>query len=98
MNIYILQGCDASILLESTTGGNATEKEARPNLSLSGFEIIDEAKAKLEQECPNTVSCADILALAARDAVSYQVILIINSLYTIVVIIIIIIWKAYLES
>ncbi|KAF7837170.1 peroxidase 24 [Senna tora] len=66
-----VRGCDASILLDSN-GGNATEKEARPNRSVTGYEIIDEVKAKLEQKCPGIVSCADIVALAARDAVSYQ--------------------------
>lgn len=67
-----MQGCDASILLDSTSG-NTSEKDARPNLSLSGYEVIDDIKAKLEKECPKTVSCADIVALAARDAVSFQV-------------------------
>ncbi|KAI4345504.1 hypothetical protein L6164_012620 [Bauhinia variegata] len=66
-----VRGCDGSILLDSN-GGNATEKDARPNSSIAGYEIIDEVKAKLEQECPGLVSCADILALAARDAVSFQ--------------------------
>lgn len=72
MLVYALQGCDASLLLDSVEG-NSTEKKAIPNGSVSGYEIIDEIKAKLEEECPNTVSCADIVALAARDAVSYQV-------------------------
>ena len=69
-----MQGCDASILLDSTDDQNKdNEKAAGPNRSLSGYEFIDEIKAKLEEECPGVVSCADILALAARDAVSYQV-------------------------
>ncbi|KAL1803838.1 hypothetical protein ACET3Z_032485 [Daucus carota] len=68
-----VRGCDASILLDSTDDQNKdNEKAAGPNRSLSGYEFIDEIKAKLEEECPGVVSCADILALAARDAVSYQ--------------------------
>lgn len=65
----LLQGCDASVLLDDTESF-VGEKTAAPNLnSLRGFEIIDAIKAELEFVCPQTVSCADILAAAARDSV-----------------------------
>ncbi|KAL4202556.1 hypothetical protein AMTRI_Chr02g221650 [Amborella trichopoda] len=66
-----VRGCDASILLNSTSNSTA-EKDAGPNQSLTGFDILDRLKALIESQCLNTVSCADILALAARDAVSFQ--------------------------
>ncbi|KAF3440730.1 hypothetical protein FNV43_RR19016 [Rhamnella rubrinervis] len=63
-----VQGCDASILLDSS-GKITSEKRSNPNInSARGFELIDEIKSAIEKECPNTVSCADIMALAARDS------------------------------
>ncbi|XP_021758315.1 peroxidase 9-like [Chenopodium quinoa] len=63
-----VQGCDASILLDDSAAF-VSEKKAKPNLnSLRGFTVIDEIKARLEEACPETVSCADILALVARAA------------------------------
>ncbi|KAA3463084.1 peroxidase 3-like [Gossypium australe] len=67
-----VRGCDASVLLNSTTN-NTAEKDAIPNLTLAGFDVIDDIKAEVEKKCPNVVSCADVLALAARDAVSFKV-------------------------
>ncbi|KAK9757247.1 hypothetical protein RND81_01G151400 [Saponaria officinalis] len=66
-----VRGCDGSILLDSTPGSQS-EKEARPNLTLEGYDVIDEIKTEIESQCDQIVSCADILALAARDAVSFQ--------------------------
>ncbi|KAK6930304.1 hem peroxidase [Dillenia turbinata] len=67
--ICLLQGCDASVLLDDTVNF-VGEKTAGPNFnSLRGFEVIDSIKFDLEMACPQTVSCADILAIAARDSV-----------------------------
>ncbi|KAK9734523.1 hypothetical protein RND81_04G145400 [Saponaria officinalis] len=64
-----IRGCDASILIDSTQS-NQAEKEAGPNLTVREFELIDQIKANLEASCPLTVSCADIVTLATRDAVA----------------------------
>nr|CAB3455322.1 unnamed protein product [Digitaria exilis] len=59
----LLTGYDASLLL----AGN--EQKDGPNLSLRGFNVIASIKAQVEAVCPQTVSCADILAIVARDSV-----------------------------
>ncbi|KAL2540866.1 Peroxidase 59 [Abeliophyllum distichum] len=61
-----VNGCDASVLLD----GNDGEKFAAPNLnSARGFEVVDTIKTAVESACSGIVSCADILAIAARDSV-----------------------------
>ncbi|KAG0533026.1 hypothetical protein BDA96_04G156700 [Sorghum bicolor] len=64
-----IHGCDASVLLDVVDGGRKSERDAGPNQSLRGMSAIEEIKRRVEAACPRTVSCADILALAARDSV-----------------------------
>jgi hypothetical protein len=65
----VTQGCDASILLDDTINFRG-EKNALPNRnSARGYEVIESIKADVEKACPSTVSCVDILALAARESV-----------------------------
>lgn len=71
MILVPLQGCDASVIIQST-GNNTAEKDHPDNLSLAGdgFDTVVKAKQAVEQFCKNTVSCADILALATRDVIA----------------------------
>lgn len=61
------QGCDASVLL---TGANS-ELDLPPNLTLQtrALQLIEDVRVKVHAACGATVSCADILTLATRDAV-----------------------------
>lgn len=63
-----VKGCDGSLLLDNSRT-LISEKRSNPNRnSARGFEVIDEIKSAIEKQCPHTVSCADILTLAARDS------------------------------
>ncbi|KAM7523313.1 hypothetical protein LguiA_013215 [Lonicera macranthoides] len=63
-----VNGCDASILLDNAPG-IASEKDAVPNASIAGTEVVDDIKTALENVCPGVVSCADILAIASEISV-----------------------------
>lgn len=57
------------MLLDDTATFTGEKASISNNNSLRGFDVIDVIKADLEAQCPDTVSCADILALVARDSV-----------------------------
>jgi peroxidase len=61
-------GCDASIMIE----GSGMEMDAGGNFGVKRLDIINSIKADMEDMCPLTVSCADIIAMAGRDAVEYR--------------------------
>ncbi|CAM8939872.1 unnamed protein product [Rhodiola kirilowii] len=65
-----VEGCDASVLVSSNSF-NKAERDSDINLSLPGdaFDLVTRIKTSLELQCPGIVSCADVLALATRDAV-----------------------------
>ncbi|KAL5840476.1 hypothetical protein ACOSQ4_013084 [Xanthoceras sorbifolium] len=54
-----IRGCDASVLIDSQVD-NIAEKVAPPNLTLRGFEVIDEIKGELKKQCKGMVSCAEV--------------------------------------
>ncbi|KAL6850401.1 hypothetical protein ACP4OV_021028 [Aristida adscensionis] len=63
-----VKGCDGSVLIDPSPENPYPERTSPANGGLRGLEVIAEAKRQLEGACPGTVSCADILAFAARDA------------------------------
>lgn len=66
----MVKSCDASILLDEDRAlGIHTEKSSSRNFGMRNFKYINIIKKALEDECPGIVSCADIVALAARDGV-----------------------------
>ncbi|KAK1322474.1 Peroxidase 5 [Acorus calamus] len=63
-----VQGCDGSLLLDDSST-IVSEKSALQNFrSVRGFNVVDDIKSSVENVCPGVVSCADILAIASRDA------------------------------
>lgn len=83
---FSFQGCDASVLL-NTTSGEQPERQATPNLTLRGFDFIDRVKSLVEAECPGIVSCADILTLVARDSIVATVCNSKKKIYTLILLI-----------
>lgn len=65
-----MQGCDASILVDPGEENLLSEMRSRKNFGIRHRESVSMLKSMVEAKCPQQVSCADILILAARDAVA----------------------------
>ncbi|CAN4126243.1 unnamed protein product [Withania somnifera] len=65
-----VNGCDASILLDKTATIDSEKTAVPNNNSIRGFDVIDKIKSEVDKCCGRAVvSCADIVAVAARDSV-----------------------------
>ncbi|XP_072973721.1 peroxidase 45-like [Typha angustifolia] len=69
-----VNGCDASIMLISPTQDDEWHSPDDMSLTAEGFNAIVSAKVAVDSDpqCNSKVSCADILAIAARDVVSLK--------------------------
>ncbi|XP_057487619.1 peroxidase 29-like isoform X1 [Actinidia eriantha] len=65
-----VQGCDASILIDPNDFAIPSEMGSQKNFGIRKRESISILKSMVEAVCPHQVSCADILILAAREAVA----------------------------
>uniref|UniRef100_A0A1D1ZJI3 Peroxidase n=1 Tax=Anthurium amnicola TaxID=1678845 RepID=A0A1D1ZJI3_9ARAE len=64
----MVESCDASLLLE-TANGVVSEQSSKRSFGMRNFKYVATIKDALERECPATVSCADVVALSAREGV-----------------------------
>ncbi|XP_061350557.1 peroxidase 21 [Gastrolobium bilobum] len=65
----MVKSCDASLLLATARGGVVSEQTSERSFGMRNFKYVNTIKAAVEKECPLTVSCADIVALSARDGI-----------------------------
>ncbi|RZC60360.1 hypothetical protein C5167_022110 [Papaver somniferum] len=72
---FLVDNNMAAILLrlhfhDCFVNGQNAERHAFGHQGVNGFDVIERAKSQLERVCPGVVSCADIVAMAARDSIS----------------------------
>ncbi|TKY52905.1 Peroxidase 21 [Spatholobus suberectus] len=66
----MVKSCDASLLLDTVRNGVVSEQTSGRSFGMRNFKYVNTIKAAVEEECPLTVSCADIVALSARDGIA----------------------------
>ncbi|PAN22599.1 hypothetical protein PAHAL_4G030300 [Panicum hallii] len=66
-----VRGCDASIMIVNSNGDDEWRNPDNQSLKPEGFQVILNAKAAVDSDpqCQYKVSCADIMALAARESI-----------------------------
>ncbi|XP_027357463.1 peroxidase 12-like [Abrus precatorius] len=62
-------GCDGSLLLDAKKGEGERDQGANIGIRTEALQTIDDLRDLVHKQCGRIVSCADITALAARDAV-----------------------------
>ncbi|KAL7104795.1 hypothetical protein ACP275_07G004800 [Erythranthe tilingii] len=68
-----VQGCDASILVNADgVITKSSEMGSTKNFGIRKRELISLVKSAVEAVCPRRISCADILVMAAREAVAFS--------------------------
>ncbi|KAK7345588.1 hypothetical protein VNO77_16194 [Canavalia gladiata] len=66
----MVKSCDASLLLATARDGVVVSEQASErSFGMRNFKYVNTIKDAVEKECPLTVSCADIVALSARDGI-----------------------------
>ncbi|KAK7279366.1 hypothetical protein RJT34_24416 [Clitoria ternatea] len=65
----IVKSCDASLLLATVPNGVVSEQASGRSFGMRNFKYVNSIKSAIEEQCPLTVSCADIVALSARDGI-----------------------------
>lgn len=65
------------MLIANPNGDDESHSGADLSLSADAIDLINKAKAAVDgdPQCTNRVSCADILAMAARDVVSLVILI-----------------------
>ncbi|WVY90564.1 hypothetical protein V8G54_036078 [Vigna mungo] len=66
----LFHDCVVQVRTTASDGTLVSEQTSERSIGMRNFKYVNTIKAAVEEECPLTVSCADIIALSARDGIS----------------------------